>query len=96
MMAPRWTAEPAPSYQPGCASSTLQNTCGKKSSEGRYAAIAILTEFRTPASTKFVQLTVLLHHLQELDDDLRARPYQTLTFTSLLCVVDGLERIIEY
>lgn len=39
---------------------------------------------------------MLLHHLQELDDHLRARTNQNLTLASLLGVVDGRERIIEY
>ena len=39
--------------------------------------------------------TMLLHHLQELDDDLRAWADHALTLASLLGVVDGLERIVE-
>lgn len=42
------------------------------------------------------QLTMLLHHLQELDDDLRARADEDLSLARLLGVVDGRERIVEY
>ena len=38
---------------------------------------------------------MLLHHLQELDNDLRARADHDLALASLLGIVDGLERIIE-
>ena len=38
---------------------------------------------------------MLLHHLQELDDDLGARADHDLALASLLGVVDGLERIVE-
>ena len=43
----------------------------------------------------FAKRTMLLHHLQELDDDLRARADQDLALAGLLGVVDGLERIVE-
>ena len=39
--------------------------------------------------------TMLLHHLQKLDDDLRAGSDHALALARLLGVVDGLERIIE-
>ena len=39
--------------------------------------------------------TVLLHDLQELDDDLGARPDHDLAFAGLLRVVDGVERIVQ-
>ena len=38
---------------------------------------------------------MLLHAMQELDNDLRAWPNQHLSFPALLSVVDGIERIIE-
>lgn len=39
--------------------------------------------------------TVLLHNLQELDDDLGARANHHLALAGLLGVVDGIERIVE-
>lgn len=39
--------------------------------------------------------TVLLHDVQELDDDLGAGPDQDLALARLLGVVDGVERIVE-
>ena len=42
-----------------------------------------------------IEHTMLLHHLQELDNDLRARADQDLALASLLGVVDGIERIVE-
>ena len=39
--------------------------------------------------------TVLLHHAQKLDDDLRAGTDQDLTLASFLRVVNGVERIIK-
>ena len=36
-----------------------------------------------------------LHHAQELDNDLGARPYQNLTLARFLGIVDGIERIVE-
>ena len=41
------------------------------------------------------QRTMLLHHLQELDDDLGAGADHDLALAGLLGVVDGLERIVE-
>lgn len=38
---------------------------------------------------------MLLHHLQELDDDLGARADQDLALAGLFGVVDGVERIVE-
>jgi hypothetical protein len=38
---------------------------------------------------------MLLHHSQELDDDLGAGPDQDLALARLFGVVDGVERIIE-
>jgi hypothetical protein len=38
---------------------------------------------------------MLLHHAQELDDNLGARPDKNLTTASLLGVVDGIKRIVE-
>jgi hypothetical protein len=38
---------------------------------------------------------MLLHHLQELDNHLRARADHDLALAGLLGVVDGLERIVE-
>ena len=38
---------------------------------------------------------MLLHCLQEFDDDLGARSNQDLTLSSLLGVVDGVKRIVE-
>lgn len=45
--------------------------------------------------TKKRQRTVLLHDVQELDNDLRRGTDQDLTATHLLGVVDGVERIVE-
>ena len=39
---------------------------------------------------------MLLHRLQELNDDLRARTDHHLTLASLLGIVDRCERIVEY
>lgn len=38
---------------------------------------------------------MLLHDVQELDDDLRRRADEHLTATRLLGVVHGIERIVE-
>ena len=38
---------------------------------------------------------MLLHDLQELDNDLRARADQDLALAGLLGVVDGVERIVQ-
>ncbi len=37
-----------------------------------------------------------LHDLQELDNDLRARADQDLALAALLCVVHGVERVVEH
>ena len=42
-----------------------------------------------------LQLTMLLHHPQELDNHLRAWANEDLTLAGLLGVVDGIERIVE-
>ena len=39
--------------------------------------------------------TVLLHDVQEADDDLGGRTDQDLALAGLLGVVDGVERIVE-
>jgi hypothetical protein len=39
--------------------------------------------------------TVLLHHTKELDNNLGARSDENLALSSLLCIVDGVERIVE-
>jgi len=39
--------------------------------------------------------TVLLHDVQETDDDLGGRTDQDLALASLLGVVDGVERIVK-
>lgn len=39
--------------------------------------------------------TVLLHTMQELDNDLRARPDEHLALARLFRVVDGIQRIVE-
>jgi hypothetical protein len=39
--------------------------------------------------------TILLHDLEELDDDLGAWVDENLTLSRLLGVVDGVERIVE-
>ena len=39
--------------------------------------------------------TMLLHHAQELDDDLRARSDKDLALAGFFGVVDGVERIVE-
>ncbi len=38
---------------------------------------------------------MLLHHAQELNNDLRAWPDQNLSLAGLLCVIDSIERIVE-
>lgn len=42
-----------------------------------------------------VEPTMLLHHSQELHNNLRARSDHDLTLASLLGVVDGFERIVQ-
>lgn len=42
------------------------------------------------------ELTILLHDLQELDDDLGRRADQDLTLSTLLSVGNGLEAIGEH
>jgi hypothetical protein len=39
--------------------------------------------------------TMLLHHTKELDNNLGARSDEDLALSSLLCIVDGVERIVE-
>ena len=39
---------------------------------------------------------MLLHDAQEFDNNLRARSDQNLTLSSLLGIVDGIERIIQH
>lgn len=41
-------------------------------------------------------LTMLLHHAQELHDNLRRRSNKDLSLPRLLCVVDGVQAVIEY
>ena len=50
---------------------------------------AILTGWRKS------ERTVLLHDLEELDNDLGGRADQDLTLASLLGVVDALESVVE-
>lgn len=38
---------------------------------------------------------MLLHHTEELDNDLRTWPDQDLALSCLFCVVDGLEGIVQ-
>lgn len=38
---------------------------------------------------------MLLHHLQELDDNFRAWPDHDLALSCLLRIVDGIERIVQ-
>jgi hypothetical protein len=38
---------------------------------------------------------MLLHHTKELDNNLGARSDEDLPLSSLLCIVDGVEGIIE-
>jgi hypothetical protein len=38
---------------------------------------------------------MLLHHTKELDNNLGARSDEDLTLSGLLCIVDGVERIVE-
>ena len=44
---------------------------------------------------KILVHTVLLHHTEELDNDLGARSDEDLALSSLLGVVDGFQRIVE-
>ena len=39
---------------------------------------------------------MLLHHSQELDDDLRGRSDQDLALPALLCIADGVERVVQH
>ena len=38
---------------------------------------------------------MFLHDTEEFDDDLRAWSDENLTLARLLCIVDGIERIVE-
>ncbi len=50
---------------------------------------------RLAAGTKDrIPHTMLLHHTEELDNNLRAWPDEDLALSSLLGIVDGLKRII--
>lgn len=40
-------------------------------------------------------LTVTLHNLEELDDDLGGRSNQDLTLAGLLGIVDGVESVVK-
>ena len=44
---------------------------------------------------RLLKRTVTLHDTEELDDDFRAWADQHLSLSSLLGVVDGVERIVE-
>jgi hypothetical protein len=44
---------------------------------------------------KFANVPVLLHELQELDNDLRRRSQQYLPLATLLSVTHGLESIVQ-
>lgn len=50
---------------------------------------------KTRWERNWLRHTVLLHDLQELDNDLGRRSDQDLTLASLLGVVDALESIVE-
>ena len=52
---------------------------------------------RQPTTEKIVitSLTVALHNLQELDDNLGARPDEDLALPGLLGVVDALQGVVE-
>jgi hypothetical protein len=41
------------------------------------------------------QHTVLLHHTEEFDNDLGTWSDENLTLSSLLSIIDGVERIVE-
>jgi hypothetical protein len=43
----------------------------------------------------YCQHTVLLHDAEELDNDLGGWSDENLSLSGLLCVVDGIERIVE-
>lgn len=51
--------------------------------------------WESSGASRSQRLTVLLHDLQELDDDLGAGPDQDLALAGLLGVVDAVERIVE-
>lgn len=46
-------------------------------------------------ATRIRRLTVLLHDVEELDDDLGARPDHNLALAGLLGVVHAVESIVE-
>jgi len=76
---------PLPSYQPGVG-----------------VAVIFLEVFRLPCPDCMRSLgndgyrrTVLLHDVQETDDDLGGRTDQDLALAGLLGVVDGVKRIVE-
>jgi len=53
-------------------------------------AVAVVVDF-----LKFTNVAVLLHDLEELDNDLRRRTDHDLALASLLGIVDALEGIVE-
>jgi len=44
---------------------------------------------------EFSNVAVLLHDTEELDNDLRRWSDENLSLSRLLCVIDGIERIVE-
>ena len=58
-------------------------------------ARAVFGRFQSLTCNRILRRTVTLHDLEELDNDLGAGADQDLTLSSLLGVVDGVERIVE-
>ena len=82
---------PLPSYQPG--------TRRRLAFDPRLRPIAtppLHLRKRLASTDAGLKPTVPLHDLQELDNDLRARADQDLALAALLCVVHGVERVVEH
>ena len=75
------TSKPLPSYQPEVKRNFLEAREGN-------------IKHPLQLSLTFSH-TVSLHHTQEFDNNLGAGPNKHLALSCLLCIVDGVERIIE-
>jgi len=63
-----------------------------------YPAVELNDDLARSVIIHFLELanvTMFLHHTQELDDDLRAGPDENLSFPSLFGVIDRIESIVK-
>ena len=56
------------------------------------SATLVTTTLRSAQKLEIADVTVLLHHLQELDDDLGVRPDENLALAALL----GIHDVVPY